>query len=43
MEYNHCLEHLEARLYERVEELVDECRYDEARQIIDLMRSCELI
>ena len=43
MEYNGSLERLEQKLYQRMEELVAERRYDEAEQVAKLMSAVGII
>lgn len=43
LEYNGSLERLEQKLYQRIEELVAERRYDEAQQVAKLMSAVGII
>lgn len=43
MEYNGSLEHLELKLYQRLEELLAERRYAEAEQVARLMSAVGII
>lgn len=43
MEYNGSLERLEQKLYQRMEELVTERRYEEAEQVAKLMSAVGII
>lgn len=43
MEYNGCLERLESKLYQRLEELLSERRYAEAEQVAELMQKVGII
>lgn len=43
MDSNGCLEHLEVKMYERIEALLDEHRYDEASKIVELMQKVGIV
>lgn len=43
MEYNALLEKLEQKLYERLDQLLDAERWDDAAKVVELMSSCGIV
>ena len=43
MEYNHYLENLETELYERLQKLLAENRYQEMEQVVSIMQKVGIV